>query len=385
HRYGKPMQTIAGIHYNFSLPEEFWELMPPEEDIEEKDRISAGYFGMIRNFHRYSWLLMYLFGASPVVHRSFFVDGGKKSGLEALDSESLYLPYATSLRMSDMGYSNDAQSSLNICYNTIDEYVNCLTKAIQTPYAPYEALGLKQGDKYLQLSTNMLQIENEYYSTIRPKRVTRSGEKPITALRNKGVEYVEVRCMDINPFEPLGLSKQDAYFLDVFLLYCALQPSEPVLEAECMEIANNLKKVVLEGRRPGLGLHVAGREILMQKLGEQLIEDMSPIAQLLDEVNGGSLFVNSTNAQQEKLKDVSLTPSAKVLKSLQSGNIGYLDFMLSLSKKHAETLYSEKLTAECTAYLKQVVEQSIEDQSIKEKNENHSFDEFLQDYMRSEF
>ncbi|WP_095210212.1 glutamate--cysteine ligase [Endozoicomonas ascidiicola] len=385
HRYGKPMQTIAGIHYNFSLPEAFWDVIG--EDVEDADRVSVGYFGMIRNFRRYSWLLMYLFGASPVVHRSFFADdaeGVEKSGLEALDDDALYLPYATSLRMSDMGYSNDAQSSLSICYNTLDEYVDCLTKAIRTPYPPYETIGLKSGDKYLQLNTNVLQIENEYYSNIRPKRVTRSGEKPVTALRNEGVEYIEVRCLDINPFEPLGLSEQDAHFLDVFLLYCALQPSKPILEAECMEITGNFKRVVLEGRRPDLELQNAGQMLSMKKWGTQLLEEMLPIAQLLDEANESSLFAASIYGEQTKLEDVSLTPSAKVLSALQSGDMGYLEFMLSLSKQHADITYSEKLSAERTSYFEEIAGRSIEDQLVRESSDDRSFDEFLKEYMASE-
>ena len=383
HRYGKPMQTIAGIHYNFSLPEIFWDVIAPERAA-SSEKVSAGYFGLIRNFRRYSWLLMYLFGASPIVHRSFFADGGKSSGLETLDDDTLYLPYATSLRMSDMGYSNHAQSSLSVCYNTVEEYVESLTKAIETPYAPYEAIGVKSGGQYLQLNTNLLQIENEYYSTVRPKRVTRSGEKPITALRNRGVEYVEVRCMDINPFEPLGISSTDAHFLDVFLVYCALQNSKPIHAEECACITANFKKVVLEGRRPGLELNCSGEAIPMQLWGERLLEAMLPIGQLLDKVNETSCFSASIEVQQAKMHDVSLTPSAQFMAKLKSEDKGYLELMLFMAKQHAETTYSHELDAKQKAYFESVANVSMSEQLDREKSDSKGFDEFLSDYLASE-
>ncbi|WP_020584629.1 glutamate--cysteine ligase [Endozoicomonas elysicola] len=387
HRYGKPMQTIAGIHYNFSLPEEFWDLLQQhsnETDVESRDFRSAGYFSLIRNFLRYSWLLMYLFGASPVVSRSFFADGGEQSGLQALDRDSLYLPYATSLRMSDMGYSNHAQSSLNICYNTLDEYVDSLSKAIRTPYPPYEAIGLKKEGEYLQLNTNLLQIENEYYSTIRPKRIARSGEKPVTALRNEGVEYVEVRCLDINPFEPLGLSEVDAHFLDVFLMYCSLQNGDSINSSECVEVSNNFKTAVMEGRRPGVELTQKGQPITLTSWGVQLLDEMAPIAELLDQANGSSMFMASLHAQKAKLDDVSLTPSAQLLKAIEAEGVGYIELMMSLSGKHARGFSEHNLSAERVSYFEQVAQRSIADQLAREGNDKKGFDEFLKDYMAAD-
>ncbi|WP_419832651.1 glutamate--cysteine ligase [Endozoicomonas atrinae] len=387
HRYGKPMQTIAGIHYNFSLPEEFWALLQQysgQEGIKAQNFRSAGYFSLIRNFLRYSWLLMYLFGASPVVSRSFFADGGEHSGLKSLDKDTLFLPYATSLRMSDMGYSNHAQSSLNICYNTLDDYVDSLSRAIRTPYPAYEAIGLKKEGKYLQLNTNLLQIENEYYSTIRPKRIARSGEKPVTALRNEGVEYVEVRCLDINPFEPLGLSELDAHFLDVFLVYCSLQSSNPIHADECAEVSNNFKTAVTEGRRPGVELRQRGQSVVLQNWGLQLLGDMTPIAEILDQANESSAFVRSLCTQREKLRDVSLTPSAQLLSTLETKGSGYIELMMSLSEKHSKSFSEHGLSDERISYFEQVAQLSVADQLARESNDKNDFDEFLQEYMVAE-
>ncbi len=386
HRYGKPMQTIAGIHYNFSLPEAFWELLYSGNSDDKAYARSAGYFSLCRNFVRYSWLLMYLFGASPAVSRTFFGDREdiiRQAGLQTLDDDTLYLPYATSLRMSDMGYSNDAQSSLKICLNSLGEYVDCLFKAINTPYPPYEAIGLRDDltGKYLQLNTNLLQIENEYYSNIRPKRIARSGEKPVTALRREGVEYVEVRCLDINPLEPLGISELDAHFLDVFLVYCALQDSAPIGDDEAVEHSDNFKATVMEGRRPGLALTHNGQPVLLKTWAEQLLDDMAPIADLLDQANNSTLFTRVLTMQRAKLADASLTPSARLLHTMTTANVGYLELMMSLSAEHAEGFFARNLDDERLAYFREIASRSIDDQIAAQAKDKVGFDEFLQAYM----
>ncbi|OED43772.1 glutamate--cysteine ligase [Endozoicomonas sp. (ex Bugula neritina AB1)] len=387
HRYGKPMQTIAGIHYNFSMPTEFWDLLPKSESDTEHEHQSAGYLVLIRNFRRYSWLLMYLFGASPVISKSFLAenDGSKsKHGLETFDEDTLYSPYATSLRMSDLGYTNNAQSSLNICYNTLDNYVESLSGAIKTPYKPYEAIGLKKDGEYVQLNTNLLQIENEYYSTIRPKRIARSGEKPITALRNHGVEYIEVRCLDINPFEPLGLNDTDAHFQDVFLLYCALHSHDVIDENECNEVGQNFNQVVNEGRRPGLTLRRKQQEISLKQWGSELLSDMLPVAQMLDQANETDQFSRSLKAQQKKVDNPDITPSAQVLAAMKDRNVGYIELILSLSQDHSEYFRQISLGAERETYFQQVAERSRTDQQARESADLKEFDQFLKEYFAAD-
>ncbi|PCJ29042.1 MAG: glutamate--cysteine ligase, partial [Moraxellaceae bacterium] len=182
HRYGRLMQTIAGIHYNVSMPDDFWpgyqKLLNNTDPLQSF--ISEQYFGLIRNFQRFVGLVIYLYGASPTVCGSFLK--GRDHQLENFNDSTLYLPYGTSLRMSDLGYQNDAQSDLSISYNSLEEYVETLTTAIDTPHPAYEDLGTKNTnpekgtEEYLQLNTNILQIENEYYGSIRPKRVANTGE-----------------------------------------------------------------------------------------------------------------------------------------------------------------------------------------------------------------
>ncbi|HET8598294.1 MAG TPA: glutamate--cysteine ligase, partial [Castellaniella sp.] len=203
-RYGKIMQCIAGVHYNFSLPENAWDLLAA--GASPKDRRNAGYMGLIRNFMRHSWLLMYLFGASPAVSRSFLQHAGLESQLTRLSPDTYCLPWATSLRMSDLGYKNPTQSELHLCYNDLDTFTARIHAAVTTPWPDYEAIGTHRDGQRIQLNTNILQIENEYYANIRPKQTAGRCERPNTILRQRGIQYVEVRCMDIDPWEPAGIS-----------------------------------------------------------------------------------------------------------------------------------------------------------------------------------
>lgn len=249
-RYGKRMQCIAGVHYNYSLPDALWPALQTEGHNLQEQR-SNGYLALIRNFTRYSWLLMYLFGASPVVSKDFL--GGHQLALEKIGPDTYCLPWATSLRMSDLGYQNkEAQAELQLCYNDLDTFLLRMRRASTTSWPAYAEIGTHRNGEQVQLNTNILQIENEYYSNIRPKRTPKAGERPSTALANHGVEYVEVRCLDVDPFDPIGLSAESARFLDAFLLFCAVEAS-PIFPdgGFCQDSKNNFTKVVTEGRKPG--------------------------------------------------------------------------------------------------------------------------------------
>ena len=142
YRYGRAMQTIAGLHFNYSLPNQFWPIFRDQEgsELSLDEFRSLFYLGLVRNFRRLGWLVLYLFGASPAVCKSFDPDG--KTGLSEFDKDTLYEPYATSLRMSDLGYSNKTQASINISLNDLDEYIRDLSAAIDTPEPDYEKIGV---------------------------------------------------------------------------------------------------------------------------------------------------------------------------------------------------------------------------------------------------
>ncbi|MFS2158243.1 glutamate--cysteine ligase [Pseudomonas sp. Pseusp122] len=383
-RYGKTMQCIAGIHYNFSLPEAIWPLLKQTEsfDGDARDYQSHSYIALIRNFRRYSWLLMYLFGASPALDAGFL--RGRAHQLEQFDADTLYLPYATSLRMSDLGYQSNAQADLTPCYNDLISYTDSLRKAVATPYAPYVEIGTHKDGEWIQLNTNVLQIENEYYSTIRPKRVTYSGERPIQALMSRGVQYVEVRCLDINPFLPTGIDLQQARFIDAFVLYCALQESPQLANNECSGASTNFLTVVKEGRRPGLELQGPNGNVELKVWAAELLEQIVPIAALLDQAQGGEEHAKSLQAQLAKVKDASLTPSAQILASMTEHKEGFTAFSFRQSQAHAEYFRSQPLSVEEQTRFESLARTSIAEQAELEQTEEPvDFDTFVGAYQAS--
>ncbi|MDF2488495.1 MAG: glutamate--cysteine ligase [Pseudomonas sp.] len=382
-RYGRTMQCIAGIHYNFSLPEKLWPLLREAEASRASDRDyqSAAYIALIRNFRRYSWLLMYLFGASPALDTGFL--RGRAHQLEVFDAETLYLPYATSLRMSDLGYQSNAQAGLTPCYNDLASYTDSLRQAVATPYPPYVEVGTHKDGEWVQLNTNILQIENEYYSNIRPKRVAYTGERPIQALMARGVQYVEVRCLDINPFLPVGIDLPQSRFLDAFLLFCALEDSPPLGDGECGACSQNFLSVVKEGRRPGLELQREGEAVTLKAWASELLERIEPLARLLDQAHGSAEHAQSVGLQQAKVDDPSLTPSAQVLEKMTEHKEGFARFSMRQSLAHAEHFRAEPLQPAQQQAFETVARESLVEQARLEQQEVGDFDLFVGAYQAS--
>ena len=382
-RYGKRMQCIAGIHYNFSLSEAVWPLLQQVagDPCSAKSFQSDGYIALIRNFRRYSWLLMYLFGASPALSKNFLA--GRPHSLETLDDDSLYLPYATSLRMSDLGYQSKAQANLTPHYNNLDSYIKSLARAVSQSYPPYEEIGTHRDGEWIQINTNILQIENEYYSTIRPKRVINSGERPIQALSARGVQYIEVRCMDIDPFEPTGISLETGRFLDAFLLFCALEESPCTTDEESVENGENFSKAVKEGRRPGLALQQNGVPITLQAWGLALLEKISAAAVLLDAQRDDHQHADALEQQRRKLQAPELTPSARVLAAMQKHQETFAQFALRQSNVHAEQFRARPPSPEEDAYFTEMAAKSLDEQDQIERTQTGDFDTFVAAYRAS--
>lgn len=378
HRYGRKMQCIAGLHYNFSVSENLWQhLAKLQGKTCDQDFISEGYFGLIRNFRRYSWLLMYLFGASPAVDKSFLE--GKDHQLEQLDEDTFYLPYATSLRMSGLGYQNNAQEGLFVCFNGLPTYTKTLKGAMGQSVSAYEEIGVEQDGEFKQLNTNLLQIENEYYSDIRPKRNSKNGEKPLTALNQHGVEYIEVRCLDLNPFLPLGIDEKQIQFMDLFLAYCLFKPSPELSSAECSEVANNLQKVVVEGRAPEFSMERLGESITLKAWAKELLEEMTPLAQELSQKTQ-TQYESARQSMEAVVDNPDLTPSAQMLNAMKEENLSFTQWVL----KQAKSLGVDHSGHDLSAYQQewqQVAKKSLQKQSDMESEEGVGFAQFLQDYL----
>jgi glutamate--cysteine ligase len=364
HRYGRRMQTISGIHYNFSLPDE---------------RSNDAYFALIRNFRRHSWLLLYLFGASPAVCSTFVA--GRAHELQRLSDDTLYLPYATSLRMGRLGYQSDAQSSLAVSYNDLKSYAASLEAALTKPYPAYETIGIRDGDGYRQLATSLLQIENEFYGTIRPKRVIRPGERPLHALRDRGVEYVEVRLMDLDPFVPIAITAATVRFLDVFLLHCLLCDSPSDTPQELTDIIGNKQSAAAHGRQPGLRLARHGQQIELVEWGGEVLADCAPIAAALDSATGGNAHGEALATAVAALNDPALTPSARVLQAMQSYGNSYVAFVLAQSRAHRETILRPPLPPEVADRFARLAEESIAEQRRIEAADTVSFETYRQQYL----
>ncbi|MCB5227948.1 glutamate--cysteine ligase [Alishewanella sp. 16-MA] len=382
-RYGSMMQAISGVHFNFSLPQSFWQAYQALEgdNTPSQDFISEQYLALIRNYKRYAWLIVYLFGASPALCKSFLEDRQSRYAFQPLGKGSLYLPYATSLRMSDLGYTNSAQSSLNITYNNLPEYISGLHAAVSQPSTEYQNIGVKVAGEYQQLNANVLQIENEFYSTIRPKRTTESGERPTCALAKRGVEYIEVRALDVNPFSAVGISAEQMHFLDVFLVYCLLEDSPALSAAEQTVTEQNLKKVVTDGRRINLELLQEGQPRLMQDWAEQLFADMMPIAAWLDEAYQTDRYQGALRHYYLSLLDPAQTFSGKVLNHLISQRKDNGRYMLELAEQYRQQLISEPYQQYSEAQFTAASSDSLQRQADIEAADDISFAEYIQQYF----
>jgi len=364
YRYGRRMQTISGIHYNFSMP----------------GVGSDGYFALIRNFRRLSWLPLYLFGASPAVCTSFVA--GRPHELQELSSGTLYLPHATSLRMGRLGYQSDAQSKLIVSYNSLKSYAASLHEALTVPYPPYEKIGIREGDAYRQLSTSLLQIENEFYSPIRPKRRIKPGERPLRALRERGVEYVEVRLMDLDPFNPVGINAHTMRFLDILLLYCLLEDSPPDTPQELLAIARNKLRGAQEGRKPGLALERRGEHVPLTVWAKEVLAACEPIAVTLDDVRGGAVYRDALGLAENHFQNPEAVPSARVLQAMarDHGN-SYIRFTLAESLSHRGTLLGIRLQAEVEERFARLAAESLEKQKKIEAADRVDFETYRSRYL----
>ena len=382
HRYGRVMQAISGVHFNYSFPENFWEPYAAAREVQLPDAgfVSHSYFELLRNYRRYGWIVLYLFGVSPAVCNSFL--RARNITLPALGRGTSWEPYATSLRMSDLGYRNRNQVSVNPSVNSLDEYINDLTAAITTPYAPYQDIGVKVDGQYRQLNANLLQIENEYYSFIRPKRVARSGERPTKALRRAGVEYVEVRALDVSAFDPVGVNQNKLRFLEAFLALCLLKDSPLLGDDEQASFDQNHVTVARRGREPGLTLWRDGRQTGMLDWAREILDSMQGLCEMLDEGDPARPYAAALATQSAKLADVSATPSARLLKEMQDTGESFFDLALRVSAEHKKyflDLYSPNV--ERLAEFSRAAEESLVAQKTLETVQAPPFDAYLAQYF----
>jgi glutamate--cysteine ligase len=382
YRYGRQMQTIAGVHFNYSMPRHFWaayqSILGDASDATEFR--SEQYLGLIRNFRRVGWLVLYLFGASPALCKSFV--GGNASAMASFDGETYYQPYGTSLRMSDLGYSNQNQSRINISLNSLDEYVRDLSKAIATPEPSYEEIGVRVDGRYRQLNANLLQIENEFYSPARPKRVAESGERPTAALRRGGIEYVEIRSLDINLFDPCGINQNAMRFMEALLIYCLLQDSPKFSDVELQEVARNQTETAKQGRDPDFRLSRNGKPVSISEWAGHIFQSVLAVAAEVDRHDNNESYTEAVRLMQDLVDQPEMTPSARVIAELTELDTGFFRYALSMAESHRDYFASiSQLNDASGKVFRQEAEDSLRRQKEVEESDSIGLDEYLAQYF----
>jgi glutamate--cysteine ligase len=342
------------------------------------------YFALIRNFRRQAFVLLYLFGASPAVCSSF-VDG-RAHELQRLSEHTLYLPHATSLRMGRLGYQSDAQAALAVSYNSLENYAGSLHGALTRPHPPYERLGLRNlGGEYNQIATSLLQIENEFYGTIRPKRVIRPGERPLHALRERGVEYIEVRCMDLDPFVPVGIAAQTMRVLDVFLLHCLLGASPPDSPEEIARLAHNQHLTAARGREPGLRLERGGAEVPLVEWAAEILEQCRPIALALDAAHGQAKYASALAQAADAIGAPHRLSSARMLDAIERDfEQSYTRFIDAQSGSARRQLMQLAYPSELHERFESMARESVLAQQRIEAADTLGFETYLAQYLAPE-
>ena len=233
--YGKYKQMVSGIHYNFQIDPKFIDALfhAQNETQSAVDFQNKFYLKIAKNFLRYQWILLYLFSATPTVEEKYF------RGNSPLKPHQ----YVRSLRSGKYGYVNDPK--IHVSYDSLQEYVETLEHWV------------KSGD---------LIAEKEFYSSVRLR-----GAKKARDLLEKGIQYLEFRLFDLNPFAPYGMELADAKFIHYFILLMAWL--DDTADQEGIKLGKaRLAEVAWEDPREQSVYAVEGELVLLEmlKMLEQL-------------------------------------------------------------------------------------------------------------------
>ncbi|HEU4906544.1 MAG TPA: glutamate--cysteine ligase [Solirubrobacterales bacterium] len=383
HRYGRMMQAISGVHFNYSFPAGLWPVLESvtQSKLRGQALVDDAYFALLRNYRRYGWMILFLFGVSPAMCRSFFAGRDVPAGLESLGRGTLVAPHATSLRMSDLGYRNKNQAGVHVSVNSLEEYVRDLSRLVSTPHPEYQAMGVEVDGEWKQLNANLLQIENEYYSFIRPKRVAFSGERPTNALLRGGVQYVEMRSLDVGAYDPVGVNHRKLMFLEAFAAFCLLRESAPLSPDLSAQYEANHVTVANRGRERGLALWTEQGPRALADWAAEILDQMQGICELLDDDDGSRPYSAALSFQRQKLADPAELPSARLLDEMRRQGMSFSELALWMSEMHRD--YFRELYPPNPARLARFREEaaaSLEEQRAVEARDTLPFSEFVARY-----
>lgn len=322
-RYGKKMQMISGIHYNFSLSGELVDFLYEKSGkaLIRTEFADGLYFALTRNFLRYRWLLIYLFGASPGCDATYYPVIQRELAIVhrccpcCRSKIGDYTRHATSLRVSRFGYANEIQGKHSIFFNSLEEYTGKIRKMTET---------------------GLLQKESEFYSPIRLKQNLRKGETQLSALTERGIEYLEIRILDLDPFETLGIGLRQLRFMQVFLLYCMMEENRSITSRELKKINSNHHLTALFGRNKDLYLHdYSGGMVSLRAAGERIFEGLKRIAALMDQGNGDNRYLSAVGAEYRKLGETALLPSERIFTEMREYKEGFRKFGIRRSMENS--------------------------------------------------
>lgn len=334
-RYGSAMQLISGLHFNTSYSDEFFSNLAAKEasNLLLQDFKNQIYFKLIRNFNKISWIVPYLFGSSVSFSKDF-CDPSKYQHADFHESDcSVFIKESTSIRMSDLGYQSKEQANLDICFDDVECYVKSLQDATKLKSENFSKIPVFDNDgNYNQINRSVLQIENEFYSDIRPKSIKDPSGSMFSLLAN-GVNYIEVRNLDINPYACFGVTAEQVKFLDLLLLSRALLPNSV---SNIKEKNHNNQLVAWKGRQKDLLLSCFDREVSLNEWVQQIYKDCSDLAFVLDRDSKDKPYKQALRALEPMFFDSKHVLSAKFERDLCDFDYKYKDLAFSLSKNHNE-------------------------------------------------
>jgi glutamate--cysteine ligase len=398
-RYGRKMQTIAGLHYNFSFPDTFWmnyQATSGQTQATLPEFISDQYFHLIRNVLRWRWLLPLWFGASPAVDSSFLAPDCQPDSLvphlapvsaRGQANHTWISPYATSLRLSPLGYHNtNARIEHGISYNTLPDFLSDLRKAVTTVSPEFSAIGVLSNGEYLQLNDTCLQIENEFYGIIRPKNTLAPQERLLHALKTRGVGYIELRALDLNPFEPNGISSQHLHLLDVFLTTCLLLDSPLLSHSEEALSHADYQTIVIEGRKKNLRFagNTTGKSASVQERSTKFLDALRAVAEQFDQALQTQNHIQAIEMASQQIQNPQENSlCAEVFESYAQHRNNHIDFGQYISQERANYFLKQPLSKPIQADFEAMATRSFSKQQVLETEYQPPFAEYLHNYLKN--
>ena len=304
-KYGVKKQMISGVHFNFSFSDGFLKklhaLEEPDSDFTEfKNNV---YLKIARNYQRYCWLIIYLTGCSVGSHKTF-----SNECIHLMDKKddygSFYSTKGPSFRNSSCGYKN--LKELYPSYDSVDDFV-CDVKGF-----------IENGD---------LSEAKELYTQIRLK--PKYPQDMLNSLKNDGIEYVEIRTLDINPFYKCGLVRHDMNFLHLLLIYSLIKNESGYADWQ-KEAKFNEERTAECAYVESMRLLRDGKKVTLKSWAADIINEMYGMCEVLgmDETRTLNLMLN-------RISNPELTYGKRSMKLIKEK--GFINAHMELSRNNKQT------------------------------------------------